>query len=239
MNRPLSPELQEAFAQFLTQLRQSFGEDLLGVYALAQDRPRVIAVIETFMTSEQAQSLMTAYEETLNPDIGLTIFTVGALQQGHPYEANFSYEQDSHPMAQGDTALSDDDLALTNTTRLRALHQRGYVLAGPMIGQIIPRVSNDDYRVALRREAERRLTKLTTHSTETILHLCRILAFWRIGLVLPIDDVGAWSLKNLDPRFQTLIERASIEYQSGTEPGTYNSYQLDQFAEYVRDMMRR
>jgi hypothetical protein len=231
--------MQETFAQFLTQLRQSFGEDLLGVYALVQDRPRVFAVIETFMTSEQANSLTYAYRKTLNPDVGLTIFTVGALQQGHPYEANYTYTIDQHPMAQGDRDLSDDDLTLMNTAHLRALHHRGHVLAGPTIKQRLPAVSDDDYRVALRREAQRRLTKLSTHSTETILHLCRILAFWRIGLVLPIDEVGAWSLKNLDPRFQAMIERASIEYQSGSEPGVYNTYQLDQFAEYVRDMIRR
>jgi hypothetical protein len=235
MTQPIPSDLQNAFAQVLAQLRQSFGEDLIGVYALVQDQPHVIAVTETAMTDEQRTSLSSAYAETLNRDIGLTVFTSEQLQEGHPYEADFTY--DSKQVAS--IASDASEQALTNTALLRVLSHRGHVLAGGVVRDVIPAIADEDYRVVLQHDADRRLPQLRTFPTESILHLCRILAFWRIGLVLATEDAGAWSIKNLDPRFQHLIERAATEHQSGAEPGAYNSYQLDQFAEYVRDMLRR
>ena len=241
MTPPIPSDLQSAFTLVLSQLRQSFGEDLIGVYALVQDQPHVIAVIEKAMADEQRASLAAAYRHTLNRDIGLSIFTSEQLQQGYPYESDLDYDPDLNRDLEGEIKPTPDisDLTLTNTALLRVLHYRGHVLAGQPIREALPAVQDEDYRIVLQHEAERRLPQLHAAPPETILNLCRILAFWRIGLVLATEDAGAWSLKNLDPRFQTLIERASIEHQSGAEPGPYNAYQLDQFAEYVRDMLRR
>jgi len=232
MKQPIPPDLHEVFQQVLSHLHQTFGEDIMGAYALVTDTPAVITVIETAMTPEQRSILQEA--QSLHQDIALTVFTKDQLQQGHPYESDFSYDP-----SQAQAEMEADDRALANTGVLRVLRQHGVVLAGLPLAEALPIVPDDEYRVVLRHEAQSYLAQLTQRPTLTILHLCRILAFWRIGLLLLTEDAGSWSIKNLDPRFQSIIERASVEYHSGAEPGAYNSYQLEQFAEYVRDMLRR
>ena len=142
------------------------------------------------------------------------------------------------------TDFSTNNAAALEWVRLFA-HKTGATITllhvfQPMLPDTtLPTIGDDEYRLALRHEADAALRALPKSTAIQILTLCRILAFWRVGLMLPTQDVGAWAIKNLDPRFQTLIERATIERQSGNEPGAYNSYQLEQFAEYVRDMLLR
>ena len=56
MKQPIPPDLQAAFAQVLAQLRQSFGEDLVGVYALVQDQ-RISSQDGNSLSVEQRASL--------------------------------------------------------------------------------------------------------------------------------------------------------------------------------------
>lgn len=246
MTSAFPPDLQAAFDGIVKELERIFGDSLIGVYGQAFERPHVVAVVEERVTTQQ----MIDIGERLRPNrsVGLTIFSAEQIQQGHPYESDFAYGsvlmdfnhprfmpldalENSHDMTYGENPL-------IHTPVLRLMEKRGVTLAGHPLRETLPTISDEEYRLALRHEAEASLRVLSRRPL-IILILCRILAFWRVGLILSTHEAGAWGIKNLDPRFQTLIERATTEHQSGGEPGAYNSYQLDQFAEYVRDMLMR
>jgi len=240
MKQPISSELQASFDLILKQLEFNFEDSFIGAYAQTFEGLHVVAVVEKPITEQQKTNLNRALLRELDRHIGLTIFSTEQIQQGHPYESDFSYDPERN-RAFVEDRIDTENLSnpLVNTPLLRIMEKHGVTLTGHPLRETLPTITDDDYRVALRSEAKERLGNLSTHSAVQILHLCRILAFWRIGLVLATNEAGAWSIKNLDPRFQAMIERATIEHQSGSEPGTYNSYQLDQFAEYVRDMLLR
>lgn len=240
MTAAFPPDLEAAFDLILKQLELNFGDSIIGAYAQTFEGLHVVAVVEGPVTEQQKTNLHTAYTRALDRNIGLTIFSTEQIQQGHPYESGFSYD----PALSRDfveSALEQVNFSnpLIHTPLLRLMDKRGVTLTGHPLRETLPTISDDEYRLALRNDADTALRALQKSPAIQILTLCRILAFWRVGLILATPEAGAWAIKNLDPRFQTLIERAAIEQQSGGEPGAYNSYQLEQFAEYVRDMLMR
>jgi hypothetical protein len=244
MTRPIPPDIQNAFDAIVKALELVFGDSLIGVYGQTFEKPYVVAVVEEPVTGEQMMNLSKA----LVKRIGLTIFSATQIQQGHPYESDYAYGSalpdlmDPHfrriGLLESSRDLTYRDNPVKHTPILRLMGKYGVTLAGHPLRETLPTISDDEYRLALRNEADACLRALPRHPL-IILILCRILAFWRVGLILAIHEAGAWGIKNLDPRFQTLIERATTEYQSRSETGAYNAYQLDQFAEYVRDMLKR
>lgn len=235
-----SADHQAAFELIVEQLESNFGESLIGAYAQAFDSLTVVAVVESPVTEPQKSSLYAAYTKVLDRNIGLTIFSTEQIQQGHPYESSFSYDPAlSRDVVESAIELANFSNPLIHTPILRLMEKRGVTLTGHPLRETLPTITDDEYRLALRNEADASLRALSKSAATQILTLSRILAFWRVGLLLATHEAGAWGIKNLDPRFQSIIERASTEYQSGSEPGAYNVYQLDQFAEYVRDMLKR
>jgi hypothetical protein len=240
MTTSFPADIQSSFNLIVKQLEFNFGDSLIGAYAQAFDGLNVVAVVEGPVTEQQKTNLYTAYTKILDRGIGLTIFSAEQIQQGHPYESSFSYDPTlSRDFVESVMETVNFPNPLIHTTLLRLMEKRGAALLGHPLRETLPTIGDDEYRLALRQEADAALRALPKSTAIQILTLCRILAFWRVGLMLPTQDVGAWAIKNLDPRFQTLIERATTERQSGNEPGAYNSYQLEQFAEYVRDMLLR
>jgi predicted nucleotidyltransferase len=103
------------------------------------------------------------------------------------------------------------------------LRERGIAISGPGLRELIDPVSSDDLRQAVvdvlplwinpKLEEPAQINK-RGYQSYCVLTLCRMLYTLKHGEILSKSAAAQWGIKNLDPRWRPLIERALIGRQN-------------------------
>ena len=120
---------------------------------------------------------------------------------------------------------TDIDLAAHFTV----VQHYGQVLWGKPIEEVFAPVPRSAYWDSICNDIRDATDAITSQPAYYILNLCRVLAYWRKGLVLSKAQGGRWGLENL-PRHASLIEAALAAYESSL-PFHGAKEQLTAFAE--------
>lgn len=229
------------------QMKITVGEDLIAVVLVVIEHlPSVVSemdalvLIEQPLVDEQRVSLLQAVAQWTDHGRipwGLMVMTPHQISEGHPFDVEADFNPTTSRLAKVDAATADDIAPLLRTSRLMLLHRRGIAIVGEPVSHHLQEIDRDNYWTAVLAETRAYLQHLPTQSTTSLLHLCRLLAYRRSRLFFNMSEAGRWGMQNLDPRFQSLLQRALTAHQSGTGTDTYNAYQLNEFADYVRDKM--
>lgn len=114
-----------------------------------------------------------------------------------------------------------------NPVMWRTLRGRGVAVCGPPAAEIVPPVSDEELAENMRRNLaflRRRMPLyVMTGTGETVfgvLSLCRVLHTLRTGEIVGKVEAARWALRNLSPRWRTLIERSAKRYENNDFQGT-------------------
>lgn len=125
----------------------------------------------------------------------------------------------------GSTA-TDTDLA----AHITLLNYRGITLAGQPILSVFPDVPRADYADSLLRDARDIRANAAANPAYSILNLCRMLAFFRDGLITSKDEAGAWAVIHAPEAHRDIIGQALDLYRGGNVAMASDPVQLEQFA---------
>lgn len=138
----------------------------------------------------------------------------------HPCPYVFHFSPAHLPAIQADPAAyveamvgTDRDLAAHCTV----LRQFGRVLCGPPIPEVFGEVQAADYGDSILFDVSGAPGDMGRAPVDTVLNLCRALAFFRQGLCLSKAQGGQWALDHLIPAYRGLIREALECYGSDRE----------------------
>jgi predicted nucleotidyltransferase len=126
------------------------------------------------------------------------------------------------------------------------LRERGIVITGPALQELIDPVSQDELRRAVVNVLplwtrsileDPSLIKRRGYQSYCVLTLCRMLYTLEHGGVLSKPRAATWAMKNLDPRWKPLIERALIGRESSEMDA--NPEEIQETAEMMRYTLRQ
>lgn len=224
MSRVVDAGLWDALIAYTTLLRGFFADDLVGIYLYGS--------VAYGAFDPRASDLDVAVLHRIGLNEGRTCGLAGAHERfgrGHPtdrLDVSFvplrlvgGYGEDALPYYR-DGRFRRKGGGDVNPVMWRTLHGRGVVVCGPPAAEIVPLVSNEELAENMRRNLaflRRRMPLYVMMGTgETVfgvLSLCRALYTLRTGEIFGKVEAGRWALRNLNPRWRSLIERALVRYE--------------------------
>lgn len=213
----------------------AFGANLTGVYlhgslAMGCFNPKksdidLLVVVETMPGRGERLALLSRLVElnklALAKGIELSVLERPACDPfRHPCPYVFHFSPAHLPAIQADPVAyveamvgTDRDLAAHCTV----LRQHGKALWGPPIPEVFGAVTAEDYGDSILFDLSGAQEDMGRSPVDTILNLCRALAFFRQGLCLSKAQGGQWALDHLVPAYRDLIGEALDCYGSDRE----------------------
>lgn len=247
---------QDILDRMVTSCREIFKENLTGVYlhgslAMGCFNPKksdidLIIMIEQDITEEQKLAFMSDVIELneLAPEKGIEMSVVKKeyckeFVYPTPYELHFSnshlqwfHENPTdyiHKM-QG----TDKDLAAHFTI----INRYGKTLYGEEIAEVFGAVPRADYLDSILYDINDAKESMMENPVYFILNLCRVAAYVKEDLVLSKAQGGEWGIKNLDTKYQPLIQNA-LEYYTSDKRGSIKEEPATEFCDVMLNMIER
>ena len=135
-----------------------------------------------------------------------------------PYEVHFSnmWRQEIRQDAEGYCTRvqgTDPDL----TTHVLSLRHSNLQVLGPQAMRVFGQVKKEDCLRAMVLDTDRAQEQLGKKPIYIVLTLCRAVAYKRENLVLSKVEAGEWAIRNMESRFQSVIQAAVNAYREGRE----------------------
>ena len=216
---------EDLLEQIYQRYREILGDNLTGIYVHGSialgcfewSRSDIDFIVMVKMPLHQQEKLqLLQVLEDLRPQAPPKGFEMSVVLEEYcrnfvyptPYELHFSpawlemYLAD--PLGLCDDKLKTDyDLAAHFTIINKAGMPFG---ESPAVCEVFGEVPTGDYLDSIRLDVENAVEDVKDSPVYVILNLCRVYAFVRDGLVLSKVEGGEWGIRNLHPRYRTLIE---------------------------------
>lgn len=111
---------------------------------------------------------------------------------------------------------------------------RGIVLYGKAISEVFGDIPIEAYLDSIKRDIMGAEAEIITNPIYIILNLCRVSAYVQDRLVLSKREGGEWGLKNIDGKYQGLIQEALICYTSDRNMTLDHSLALE-YCKYMKN----
>lgn len=225
MSRVVDAGLWDALVAYTSLLRDFFAEDLVGIHLYGS------IVYDAFDLGISDLDVAVLHRTDLSQ--GRTRGLTGVherFERGHPAAVRLDvsfvplrlvggYGEDSLPYYR-DGRFRRSGGGDVNPVMWRTLRGLGVSVCGPPAAEIVPPVSDEELAENMRRNLaflRRRMPLYAMTGTEEtvfgVLSLCRVLCTLRTGEIVGKVSAARWSIRNLSPRWRSLIERAVVRYE--------------------------
>lgn len=126
----------------------------------------------------------------------------------------------------------DEDLA----AHIVVTKSAGIVLYGLPINEVFAEVPEHYYLHSIKNDIENAVEEIVENPVYIILNLCRVLAYIADRCVLSKKQGGEWGMLHLPVKYQELVRKALVEYESvevGNCHWNLEESKLREFAEYM------
>ena len=255
-NWPNCPDaVRHQIEDFLTQLRDALGDNLIGVYlhgSLAlgcfnPDQSDVDLLVVTrralpVETKRRMAELLLHCSAHPRP-IEISVLSEGDLYPWrYPTPYAFHFSEDWRDKIGGQLSNGewrkwnaerqvDDDLAVHITITRR----RGICLAGRPIAEALPAVPPADYRDSIVGDFWWAKDRLQRHPVYFVLNACRVWAYLAEGLICSKDEGGEWALRARPDEFRPLVAQALDVYRGRRDQVDVAA--LESFADFVSEVV--
>lgn len=225
------------------------GSYVLGSYNYSVSDLDYLVVVKQPLSSKTKQRLMSLTLEQLwpiAPAKGLEFHVLLLKDTQHfshpmPFDFHFSKAHYKEYLTNKQLYLNnmhgtDPDLA----AHIMITNKFGKVLLGKPINTVFSSVPKELYWKSIYFDIENARENIIKQPTYTVLNLCRVLVYKKDQIITSKLAAGTWGISCLPERYVPMIEKAIKNYTNkATEEGKFNQGDLNMFAEYMLNRIKK
>lgn len=249
----LPAAIQHQLDRLSAELQRLLGDDLTGIYlhgslAMGCFHPHH-SDIDLLVTIEKPLSIETKrwlsemlLKSSMAPSpIEISILTWEHLHPWkHPAPYDLHYSEDWRAWLESDLATdawrawdTSDATDLDLAAHITVLHERGVVLLGPPISQMLPPVPREHYINSILADYRWARERIERDPVYGVLNMVRVLHYLVEGTVSSKEEAGRWAMEVLPDDVRTVVEVALARYRGASDERALQSDGLQKFADEI------